>query len=322
MIDNNKLVSVVMPVHNGERFLREAIESVLNQTYSNFELLIIENCSTDKSLEIVQSYDDPRIRIIISKNCGQVDAYNRGFIESLGEYIFIHDQDDISHSERFMEQLNLMNNSDIDICGSFFNVININGKIIGKQILPTIDNDIKEQLLYKNYAMFNSSVCMKKNIFYKYGLFDKTYYPSSDYEFYLRVKNNCKYYNISKYLYNWRRYKNQISNILRKETITKSKDISLKYLEKEYKNLERQTYYFQKGLINYYNNYLINALYYFLKSLFLNTNHPKKLYRYLFLIIIFGAPIKILRYTSIVHSQKIISCKNYFDKYLFISSCM
>ena len=80
----DSLVSVVMPVHNGEKFLREAIESVLNQTYKNFEFLIIENCSTDSSVEIIKSYNDSRISLIIEEDCGQVRAYNRGFKEAKG----------------------------------------------------------------------------------------------------------------------------------------------------------------------------------------------------------------------------------------------
>ena len=115
----DSLVSVVMPVHNGEKFLREAIESVLNQTYKNFEFLIIENCSTDSSVEIIKSYNDSRISLIIEEDCGQVRAYNRGFKEAKGEYIFIHDQDDISHFERFEKQIEYITKNKVDICGSF-----------------------------------------------------------------------------------------------------------------------------------------------------------------------------------------------------------
>lgn len=301
-----------MPVHNGERFLKEAIESVLKQSYTNFEFLIIENCSTDQSLGIIKSYEDPRIRIIKENDCGKVQAYNRGFKEAKGEYIFIHDQDDISHSQRFKKQLRTMLNKNIDICGSYYNIINVEGKILGKQMLPIIYDDIKDQLPFKNWVLFNSSLCIKKKIFYEYGFFDGEYYPSSDYEFYLRIKDKCKYSNIPEYLYNWRRNKNQISISLKKETINKSLNLSLKYLEMIRNKLEIQVYYFNKGLVYYYNNYLLKAFYFFLKSLTLSTNRPRKLIRYLFIVSLFGLPLKILRNTDIIYSPLFIFFKRLF----------
>lgn len=308
----NNLVSVVMPVHNGERFLIEAIESVLNQTYTNFEFLIIENCSTDSSLEIIKSYKDKRIRLIIEDDCGQVQAYNRGFKEAKGKYIFIHDQDDVSDSVRFLKQLNYIIQNNSDICGSYFKIINKDSKIIGLQKIPIKNKDIKEQLLYKNYTIFNPSVCINKKVFNEIGFFNEEYFPSSDYEFYLRGINKYKYLNIPECLYSWRIHNEQISTLNKKDTKEKSLFISLKHLYSSSKKYSEINYY--KGLIFYYNDKLFNAFLYFVKSITIN-NFSKPALRYLIITLFLGIPLKMMRRKKFVYSKNFLSLKLFFNKY-------
>ncbi len=312
----DSLVSVVMPVHNGERFLCEAIESVLNQTYTNFEFLIIENCSTDSSIEIIKSYKDPRIRLIIEEDCGQVQAYNRGFKEAKGEYVFIHDQDDISHPVRFLKQLNYIKQNDADICGSYFKIIDKDNKIIGSQKIPIKNNDIKEQLLYKNYTIFNSSICINQKVFNEIGYFDKKFSPSSDYEFYLRGCDKFTYLNVPEFLYSWRIHNKQISTLNKKDTVEKSLYISLKYLNSSSKRYSELNYY--KGLIFYYNNKLFKAFSYFIKTVTIN-NFSKPALRYLIITMFFGIPLKIMRKKNFVYSKYFLGLKLFFNKYFNFS---
>ena len=305
----NGLVSVVMPVHNGEKFLSEAIESVLKQTYTNFELLVIENCSSDKSVEIIKLYKDTRIKLIIEKDCGQIQAYNRGFKEANGELIFIHDQDDISSPERFEKQIKCMIENDVDICGSSFSLIDKSAKIVGEIINPTTNQRIKEELLYKNSIIFNSTVCIRKSVFEKIGYFDVQFFPSADYEFYLRGLDFFRYGNVLDVLYFWRRHREQISNRYLRETSQKTIDISLNYLKKYHPSHK----HFYTGLVYYYNNKLIKAILSFVKSFYYGESNPK-LVRYLFICIVFGPILKIFRRYHLTHSKFFVFVKKWLNK--------
>jgi len=305
----DKLVSVVMPVHNGEKYLREAIESVLNQTYTNFEFLIIENCSTDSSVDIIKSYKDPRIRLIFEENCGQVQAYNRGFKEAKGEFIFIHDQDDISDPERFEKQLKCMIEKNVDICGSYFNLISQNGKIIGHIKMPTESTNIIDELLYKNSTIFNSTVCVRKTVFASIGYFDISYYPSSDYDFYLKGITKFTYGNIPEYLYSWRRHQKQISSNFIEDITEKTINISLK--NKKFFPFNKINTY--TGLVYYYNDKLLKSFGYFLKALF-KDKYSKILTRYFLILLLGGIPLKIFRKLDLLNTKLFLFVKKQFDR--------
>jgi glycosyltransferase involved in cell wall biosynthesis len=164
-MEYNDRVSVVMPVHNGEKFLREAIESVLNQTYTNFEFLLIENCSTDSSVEIIKSYNDQRIKLIVEEDCGIVQGYNRGFKEAKGEYIIVHDQDDISLPERIESQLYFLTRNKLDLCGSSFSIVNE----IAEKVKNSKENKpIDESCILFNKREIDASYIIFFNILYDY----------------------------------------------------------------------------------------------------------------------------------------------------------
>ncbi len=301
--------SVVMPVHNGERFLQEAIESVLNQTYKNLEFLIIENCSTDLSLNIIKSFIDPRIKLIINDDCGQVQAYNRGFKEAKGEYVFIHDQDDLSDLKRFEIQLDFIMANNIEICGTFLNIIEENGKIIGKIEMPTNHLKIADELLYKNYTIFNSSTCIKKDVIKELGYFDIALYPCADYDFYLKGISKFIYGNVNEYLYYWRQHPKQISKRFAHEVQNYTILISLNNCEHFPLKME----YTYKGLVYYYNNRLFQSLSLFGKAI-IKDRVSKKLVRYILIILTGGIPLKILRKFNLVNSNLFNSLKKILDK--------
>ena len=99
-------VTVLMPVYNGERYLRETMQSILSQTFLDYEFLIIDDGSTDKTLEIINTFTDPRIRVLRNPRRLKLSgALNRGLDESLGHYIARMDADDIAHPERLAQQV-------------------------------------------------------------------------------------------------------------------------------------------------------------------------------------------------------------------------
>ena len=137
-MNSNPMVSVVMPVYNGERFLREAIESILNQTYDDFEFLIIYDHSTDNTLSIIQEFQeqDERIVLINGDKEGISGALNKGIKKARGRYIARLDADDISLPTRFKEQINHMEIFELDICGGHSLLIDSDGKVNGIGIVP------------------------------------------------------------------------------------------------------------------------------------------------------------------------------------------
>ena len=124
-------ISVLMPVYNGVQFLDRSIKSILSQTFYNFEYIIINDGSTDGSLKIINSYKDSRIKIInYSKNMGITFALNNGLNIAKGDYIARQDQDDISLPNRFMLQIEYLENNDIDLVDTNFIFIDENDKYL------------------------------------------------------------------------------------------------------------------------------------------------------------------------------------------------
>lgn len=179
------LVSVIMSNYNTpEEYLRAAIESILNQTYSNFEFIIIDDCSTDNSLSIIESYNDSRIVIIRNEqNLGITKSLNRGLAVARGEFIARMDADDIAFVNRFEKQVDfLKTHPDYIVCGTGVELIgDWESKHSNKYICRNIPEreTFRIHLLFGNYpnivhptAMFNHGLLLKNNIRYneKYPL--------------------------------------------------------------------------------------------------------------------------------------------------------
>ena len=160
------LVSVVMPAYNGEKYISESIESILNQTYHNFELIIIDDKSTDNTLHTIQKYTDKRIHLY--KNiCNKGIAYstNLGIDNSKGKYIALLDDDDIALKKRLELQVDFMEmHNDIDILGGRSAMIDKDGKFLRYDKEPIYNsNYIKANLLFYNKKFANGTTMIRKN---------------------------------------------------------------------------------------------------------------------------------------------------------------
>ena len=126
------VISVIMPVWNAAKYLSHSIESILNQSFKDFELIIVDDGSTDRSREIVNSYNDNDSRIVLCKNSHNfINSLNTGIALSQGKYIVRMDADDMMLPDRLEMQFNFMEeNSDIDICGSWMEMFGANSQII------------------------------------------------------------------------------------------------------------------------------------------------------------------------------------------------
>ena len=137
-MNRNPEISVVMPVYNGELFIKEAMESILNQTYNDFEFLIVYDESTDGTLSIIQEFQeqDARVVLINGDKEGISGALNKGIKEAKGKYIARMDADDISLPIRFEKQISHMQNLELDICGGHSLLIDSDGTINGIGVMP------------------------------------------------------------------------------------------------------------------------------------------------------------------------------------------
>jgi glycosyltransferase involved in cell wall biosynthesis len=200
-------VSVVMPVFNGEKYLRDAIESILSQTFSDIEFIIVDDCSSDGSPAIIESYRsvDSRIRVMRnSKNEGIVFALNRAIKNVRGRYIARMDCDDISLPERIQRQYNFMEeNQNIGLLGSAAYIIDGNGTFRGLVRWPTPDNEIR-RLLIKLCPFFHPSVMLRKRVFDIIGDYDYRFRHAEDYELWLRISRRFGMSNLEEPLIKYR----------------------------------------------------------------------------------------------------------------------
>jgi len=222
------LISVVMPTFNGEKFIGEAIESILNQTFRDFEFIIVDDGSSDKTEEIVKSFSDIRI-IYIKKqeNSGISDSLNLGISTARGKYIARMDDDDVSLPMRFEEQLKIFKiNSKIIVCGSI-SYIKKGDRISS---LPEHHEDIKLGLLFNN-CMLHPSVMILKGPLLR-AKYNTDFVPSEDYDLWSRLIWEGEFYNIQKPLLKYRDHIGSETSKRRKEQLLKNVKIGLFMFEK------------------------------------------------------------------------------------------
>jgi len=201
-----------MPIFNAERFLRRAIESILNQSFSDFAFLIINDGSSDSSEKIILSYKDSRIQLIKNiTNLGVIQSLNKGIELSSAEFIARQDADDISLPQRLQEQVNFLEkHSNIGLVGTCFMVINEKGEPVTKVRVPT-EPDILRQKLNKKNQFAHGSVLIRRECLEKVGLYRKAFKHCEDYDLWLRLSEHYNLSNLPEYLYQWRLVTGSIS---------------------------------------------------------------------------------------------------------------
>ena len=208
------LVSVVIPVYNGSRYLREAIDSVLAQTYERVEVIAVDDGSTDDSPAILESYGD-RIRVIRQQNQGVGAARNAGVVAAHGEFVGFLDQDDIWRPHKLIRQIEeIEKNPDIGLVHSEVEHFDeIQGRTIERFNEDRSDllvGDCYEQLLLGN-GIFNCSVLVRRNVIEEAGMFDTNICGNTvqDYDLWLRCARLTKFAYCSEELAVYRLHANQ-----------------------------------------------------------------------------------------------------------------
>lgn len=210
-------VSVVMPVHNGRRYLAEAINSILIQSFRDFELLIIDDASDDDTPEIIAQFAKNDSRIIYirnDKNMGVADSLNRGIKIAKGKYIARMDADDISYPKRFEIQVKYLgNNPGVGVVGTWAKEIDENGKSIKSvRYQPRVNPQIiRENLYNKGCLLIHPTAMIRSELFNQIGFYRPSIKYAEDYDLWLRIVEVQDIAIIPLYLLYYRRYKNSVT---------------------------------------------------------------------------------------------------------------
>lgn len=207
-------LSVILPVFNAEQYLRESIDSVLCQTFKDFELIIINDGSTDSSEQIIQSYTDNRIVYLKNDvNLKLIATLNRGIDAARGKYIARIDADDRCHPARFEKQVEFLNShEDIGLCGSWANLIDLNGEKIGR-LKNASDSSLLSCLLFFTCPLLHPSVMGKASVF-KDNRYDFGALHVEDFELWNRLaRKGVRLANIRDHLIDYRWHDSNISAI-------------------------------------------------------------------------------------------------------------
>jgi hypothetical protein len=204
-------VTVLMPVFNGEAHLREAVESILAQTFTDFEFLVVDDGSTDRSAEIIAAFRDPRIRLLSNDgNHGLIFTLNRGIDLATGKYLARMDCDDISLPERLAHQVAFMeSNPEIGICGTWFRKFGTKkDKVVRWQAAP---DHIRCGLLF-DAMVGHPTVVMRRELLIRHDLhYDPAYKNAEDFELWVRASQYCDLANLDEVLLRYRVHPAQVT---------------------------------------------------------------------------------------------------------------
>jgi glycosyltransferase involved in cell wall biosynthesis len=206
-------LSVLLPVYNGVSYLREAIESILGQTYTDFELIVIDDGSTDDSLLIIGEFADSRIRVFSQTNMGLAASLNRAIELAKGRYVARQDQDDISFPQRFEKQMAFLEaHPDYGMVGTWAEIWIGDKKTRRAHKHPSDNLTLKFDLLFNN-PFVHSSMMLRKSVFDEIGLYtnDKSRRLPEDYELWSRIARKFKVANIPELLQVYREVPGSIS---------------------------------------------------------------------------------------------------------------
>lgn len=211
MNDYTHLISVVMPVYNGEKYLNEAIDSVLNQTFKDFEFIIINDGSTDKTEEIIKGYSDKRIKYIKQENTGIGGALRKGCNIASGKYIARMDADDVCLPNRFKVQFDFLEKNKYTVLvSSSVLYIDENSRVFGRSYSTTSNRAIKNKLKRGCSAISHPSLMMRNDI-YKKTVGYQDLQPLEDYCLWVNMSKYGQLRNISFPLLKYRVLSNSIS---------------------------------------------------------------------------------------------------------------
>lgn len=222
--ESNPLVSVIVPVYNGEEFVHETIESILNQTYSNLQIIVIDDCSTDGSRNVINQFDDSRIeKVFLQNNCNICMASNIAYERARGKYVALIGHDDIWQSRKLSEQISFMElYPEIGVSFTICDIIDKNGEVCSKTIgqafynLFNQENRTREEWATKLFFT-NNCLCAPSSVIRKSLLKKELYHVGliqlQDYALWLDIIQESNLYILHQRLIRYRRFFGEDRNL-------------------------------------------------------------------------------------------------------------
>ena len=213
---NKPLVSVVMPVYNGELFMAAAIESILSQTFKNFEFLVVDDGSNDLTSEILKKYKKNYPLIIkifrLKKNIGAFAAINSVLNKTRGEFIALMDSDDISYPQRLEKQITFFKkNPNVIVLGCQAEIITENGLTIGNKKAPIKDGEIRKEFAFVHPMVHPSCILRKSLLPEKNHIYENKYGVNDDYFSFFKLLSFGQFANLEETLFSYRIHANNSS---------------------------------------------------------------------------------------------------------------
>jgi len=264
-------VSIIITVHNSQKFLEECIESALNQTYQNIEIIAVDDGSTDNSLKILKKYSN-KIKIITVRNCTTSMALNHGIKIAEGEWIKRLDSDDVLYPNA-VDNLVAVGKNIVDkkntILYGHYDLINSNGTIISKSLEPNY-NDLEifdfNVILLDHFLAWPCTSLIHRSTIDAYGMYDESTKTEDDYELWLRycLLHSCRLYLVPKKMVKYRIHSNQVTSRSIKKMEEETHKI-IKYTLEKLNPKDRLLY--EKLLLRYKKNRpLMRKLWFFIRN--------------------------------------------------------
>lgn len=209
MTQKNPLVTVLMPVYNVDAYVSEAVESILSQSFTDFEFLIIDDASTDSTVTLVERYNDARIKLVKKPvNTGLIQSLNMGLTMANGKYVARMDGDDYSYPERLAKQIVVMeDDASIGVCGTWFKLSNDNSIIRH----PAEASAVKVGMLSRCVVGHPTAMLRKSTLTETGLLYDPEFKHAEDYRLWVALVPHCKIINIPEVLLDYRIHSAQVS---------------------------------------------------------------------------------------------------------------
>lgn len=194
------VVSVILPAYNAETTILETIQSIQKQTFADFELIVINDGSTDRTLELLSTIEDPRLRVFSYENGGLPVARNRGIVRAAGEYITFIDADDLWTPDKLELQLAALQQCpEAGVAYSWTAFINEKGKLLYARKPLVIEGNVLPKLLVENFICSGSNILVRKQFIDVAGKFEPSLKSVEDWDYYLRLAAQCPFVLVPKY---------------------------------------------------------------------------------------------------------------------------